>query len=227
MKIRYLLLALPLLSVAAFPQDDKGKPKSKSGILILNIFRCVEESDEGRAVVAKLRQERAAQMERYSQEMAKLQEKVKELREKKPQDHTADYYKELQAAMSTYAKLEVEKNVFGVQMGDDLARSLQQLILGAQEAARAEMKEREADFVLFSKGGPVEVATETDFNQELLMRRVICADPNVDITEAVIRRMNDWYAKNKSTQGIPKREGVDAPPAKEGDAAKPPKVGQQ
>lgn len=210
MRILHLILALPLCAAAVSAQD-KPKDAPRSGILVVNMFRAIEECDEGRAVVSRLKEERVKETQRYADEMQKLQEKVKELREKKTQDHDLAYYKELEQAMSTYARLEMEKNLFAVKKGDELARALQQLLLGAQEQAREEMQARGAEIVLLSKMGPVDIATENDFQQELLMRRAICADPSIDITDAVIARMNKWYAENRNATGVPKRE---EPPAK-------------
>ncbi len=210
MRIRHLALALPLLAAVAFAQGEKPKAKPKSGILVIHMLRAIDESEEGRDVIAKLREEKATQNQRYTDDMAKLQEKVKFLREAKPQDRTPEYYKELEQAMETYARLEMDKNIFGARKGDELSRALQQLLMGVQQEARTVMKERGAEIVLLSKVGPIDVATEVDFQQEMLMRRVLCHEEEIDITDEVIARMNEWYKKNKSAQGPPKREGEGA-----------------
>ncbi len=208
MSIRYLALALPLLATAVFAQD-KNKPQSS--ILVINMLRAIDESDEGRAVIATLREEMATQKQRYTEEKTKLQEKVKVLLAAKPADRTPEYYKELEQAMETDARLEMEKNIFMAKKGDALSRALQQLLQGAQQEARAVMKARGAQIVLLSKTGPIEVVSDQDFQQELLMRRVLCHEDVIDITQEVIDRMNDWYKKNKSGEGLPKREGDGAP----------------
>ena len=204
MRIRHLLLALPLLSAAALAQGD-DQPKSR--ILVINMLRTIDESDEGRAVIARLKEEMATEKQRLADDAAKLQEKVKVLLAAKPADRTPEYYKELEQAMETNARLEKEKNIFMAKKGDELSRALQGLLQGAQQEARAVMKERGADIVLLTKTGPLEVVSDQDFQQELLMRRVLCFDQSIDITDDVIARMNDWYKKNKSMQGTPKREG--------------------
>jgi len=226
MRTCHLIVALPLLAAAAFAQGDQSRPKSQ--ILVINMLRTIDESDEGRAVIARLKEEMATQKQRLGDEMTKLQDKVKQLRDAKPQDRTPDYYKELEEAMATNARLEMEKNIFMAKKGDELSRALQGLLQGAQQEARAVMKERGAEIVLLSKTGPLEVVSDQDFQQELLMRRVLCFDESIDITDEVIARMNDWYKKNKSAQGTPKREGdaekggkepVKEPPAKVKESA--------
>jgi Skp family chaperone for outer membrane proteins len=224
MRTCHLVLVLPLLAAATFAQEDKAKAKPKSKILVINMLRTIDESDEGRAVIARLREEMATQKQRYGDEMTKLQEKVKQLRDAKPQDRTPEYYKELEEAMATNARLEMEKNIFMAKKGDELSRALQGLLQGAQQEARMVMKERGADIVLLTKTGPLEVVSDQDFQQELLMRRVLCFDESIDITDDVIARMNDWYKKNKSAQGAPKREGEAEKGGKEPAKETPDKV---
>jgi len=56
------------------------------------------------------------------------------------------------------------------------------------------------------------------------MRRVLCNDDSVDITDEVIQRMNKWYKENKSTAGVPergeKKPAKDAKEAPKGAAEK-------
>jgi len=68
--------------------------------------------------------------------------------------------------------------------------------------------------------GTFEVASDQDFQQELVMRRVLCCSDEVDVTDEVIRRMNEWYRENKRAERPPPRksEGAAKPaeaPAKE------------
>jgi Skp family chaperone for outer membrane proteins len=207
MRTCHLVLALPLLVAAVHGQEDKSK--SKSGILILNMLRAIDDSDEGRSVVTKLREEMATQKQRYTDEKTKLQETVKQLLQLKPSERTPEFWKQMEEAMETDARLEREKNIVLAKKGEELSRALQQIVQGAQQEARAIMKERGAEIVLLSKTGPIELMSDQDFQQEMLMRRVLCHDDAVDITGEVIERMNKWYKENKSAQGAPKREGAE------------------
>jgi hypothetical protein len=69
------------------------------------------------------------------------------------------------------------------------------------------MKERGAEIVLLTKTGPFEVGSDRDFEQELVMRRVLCCDDALDITDEVIKRMNAWYKEHRNGQGTPERAG--------------------
>ncbi len=218
MRTCHLLLALPLLAAAASGQEGKSKPKS--GILILSMLRAIDDSDEGRSVVQKLREEMAAQKQRYTDEKAALQETVKQLLQLKPGDRTDEFWKQMEDAMEKDARLEREKNIVLAKKGEELSRALQQIVQGAQQEARAIMKERGAEMVLLSKTGPIELMSDQDFQQEMLMRRVLCHDDAIDITDEVIARMNKWYKENKNAQGAAKREGEGAA---EGEGKEPSK----
>lgn len=207
-------LAVSLLAAVAVAQE-KTKPASKSGVLVVNILRLIDESDEGRDLVAKLREEMTTKKQQLTEEGAKLQERVKVLLDAKPADRGNDYYIELQQAMETKARLDMEQNLFMAKKGDELNRALQQLLIGAQDEAKKEMKERGGEIVLLTKTGPIEVVADKDFQQELFMRRVLCFDESLDITGDVIQRMNAWYKEHKTAQGPAKREG-----ATEGEATK-------
>jgi len=216
-----LLLILPLLAGTALTQEKPKATKPKSGILIFSMIRTIDETDEGRDIIAKLKEEMATKKQRLTDEAAKLQEKVKMLRDTKPADHTQDYWKDYEQAMATQARLEIEKQLFLQKKQDEMSRAMQQLLIGAQQAARDVMKERGAEIVLLTKTGPVgELATDQDAQQELLYRRVLCSDESLDITDEVIARMNKWYKEHKSTLGLPTREGEDAA---EGGNQDPPK----
>jgi hypothetical protein len=212
-------------AAAAFAQEKPDelkapKGKSKSGILIMSMIRAIDESDEGREIISRLKEEMATKKQQLTDQMARLQEEVRVLREMKPADRmNKQYYDDLEKAMQTQARLEMEKNIFLAKKQDEINRRMQQLLMGAQQAARDEMKARGGEIVLLTKTGPVELATDQDSQQELLYRRVLCADESIDITDAVIARMNDWYKKNRSSLGVPERkEG-----AAEGDEKEAPK----
>lgn len=197
------LALLGLLAIAAFAQDKPQPPRS--GILVLSMMRAIDETDEGKDIINKLKEEQASKKQEITEQVAKLQEKVKVLREAKAADRTPEYYAELEKAMETSARLEMEKNIFMAKKQDELTRAMQQLILSAQEKAREVMKERGAEMVLLTKVGPIEFASDQDVQQELLTRRILCYDESLDITDEVIKRMNKWYAENRSARGLPAR----------------------
>jgi Skp family chaperone for outer membrane proteins len=194
----YLPLSLVLLGIVAFAALAQDKPQPpKSGIVVLNMMRTIDESDEGKDIINKLKEEQASKKQDLTNRLAKLQEEVKVLREAKPADRTPEYYQELEKAMESSARLEMEKNIFLAKKQDELNRAMQQLLILAQQTAREVMKERGAEVVLLTKMGPIELATDQDVQQELVMRRVLCHEDALDITQAVIDRMNKWYKDNK------------------------------
>jgi hypothetical protein len=220
MRIRNLALVLVLLSAVALPQDPQKGKSPRSGILVLNLLRTIDESDEGREIIARLKEEQATKKQKLTEEAAMLQEKAKLLREAKPVDRTPDYYKELERTWEAAARIEMEKNLFLAKKQDEVNRAMQQLLILAQQIARDVMKQRDAEVVLLTKTGPIELATDQDQQQEFMMRRVLCCDDSIEITDEVIRKMNEWYKENKSSGGPPKREaeGAKAEPAKEAPA---------
>jgi len=226
MRTRHLLPILLALAAVVVTAQEKPKPaKPKSGILVVSLMRAIDESDEGREILAKLREEQASKNQELTEQAQKLQEKVRELRQAKPADRDEAYYKELKKAMETSAHLEMEKRLFEMTKQDELARAMQQLLIGAQQEARTIMKERGAEIVLLTKTGPIELTTDQDVQQEFALRRVLCADDSIDITDEVIARMNKWYKENKSSVGLPNRGGAEKAADKESGkpkgAAKP------
>jgi Skp family chaperone for outer membrane proteins len=199
-------LLVPVLAVALLAQE-KPAPKSKSLVLVLSVRKIMDESDEGREFVKKLREEMLAEKQRITEGRAKLQEKLKQLQEAKIEDRNPQFWEEFRATMEAGARLEMDEKILVAQKGDALARATQQLLLGAQQEARAVMKERGAEIVLLTKTGPFEVGSDRDFEQELVMRRVLCCDDALDITDEVIKRMNAWYKEHRNGQGTPERAG--------------------
>lgn len=202
----YLPVSLVLLGVAAiaaFAQEKQQPANSK--ILVLSMMRTIDESQEGKDIIHRLKEEQASKKQSLTERLAKLQEEVKVLREAKQADRTPKYYEDLQRAMEESARLEAEKNIFLAKTQDELNRAMQQMLILAQEKAREVMKERGADIVLLTKMGPIELASEQDVQQELLMRRVLCHAEAIDITDEVIKRMNQWYVDNRNAKGLPAR----------------------
>ena len=110
--------------------------------------------------------------------------------------------------------LEVNETVntnqrFGVWR--EIQRRINDLIIGAQQTARAIMKKRGAEIVLISRTGPIQIKDEKALQDEIIFRRVLCTQATVDITEDVLAAMDKWYEENKNAKGeIPEREDKQA-----------------
>jgi len=209
-----LVLGLAVVGRAG-PDPAKGEgPK----ILVVHMQRIIDETLEGRQFVLKLNEEMAAEQKRLADEAAALQEKVKELSKAQLADRTPEFYKEYEEAMQTSAKLEMRKNLFLLKKGDEIARATNELIRGAQQEASAIMRERKADIVLISKMGPLQINSDKEWKEELVFRRVLVAGTEANITDEVIKRMDDWFKQNKAGNAMPNRPAGNAEEKPEGDA---------
>lgn len=203
-----LPLVLVLAGLAAAAPDKKEGPK----ILVVMIERLIDDTEEGQALVKKLINEKAEAEKRLAAEQAALTQKRQELAKAKMADRDAAFYAELEKAMEEHARIEKEKQLFVIRKSDEISRATKQLMLLAVEKADDVRRERGAEIVLASRMGPLDISGDQGFQQEMLMRRVLCASKDADITEEVIKRMNEWYRENK--------RGDESVPARGKDAAK-------
>ena len=199
---------LALLAALVFAVVGTAAPDKKSTgprMLVLSMQRVIDETTEGKEFVKRLNEEMAAKKKKLGEESAKLQAKVKELSEAQLTDRTPEFYEDYQKAMKTHARMEGSKNMFLLRKGDEISRATNELIRGAQEEAKKIMRVRGADMVILSRMGPLKINNDKEFQQELVFRRVICAKGDVDITDQVIKAMNEWYKLNKGGKEKPKR----------------------
>jgi Skp family chaperone for outer membrane proteins len=188
-----LAIVLPaFLSTAAQAQDATSK------VLIMDARRIIDESDEGKDFVQKLRQKMAEKEKEIIQQRQTLQEELKGILEAKLSDRNQAWYEKFREAARKEVNLKAEQMLFKQEVGDKLGRAITQIIRGAQQEARTIMKERGADVVIASKMGAITIESDQEFQQEIISRRVVCARPDIDITDEVIKRMNAWYADNKA-----------------------------
>jgi Skp family chaperone for outer membrane proteins len=90
------------------------------------------------------------------------------------------------------------------------ASGMRSLYIKVREAAAAVAKEGKIDYVIINDSiPPIEPAGFTATRQQLAMRRILFADNELDITDAVIARAN---AEFKSRGGTPP-SGITAPQA--------------
>lgn len=209
---------ITLLSLAvflsAFVATAAQAQEATSKVLIMDARRIIDESDEGKDFVQKLRQQMAEKEKEIVEQRQKLQEELKGILEAKLSDRNQAWYEKFREAARKEVQLKAEQMLFKQEVGDKLGRAITQIIRGAQQEARAVMKERGADIVIASKMGAITIESDQEFQQEIISRRVICARLDIDITDEVIKRMNTWYKnqKSKTTKGKqPERK-----PAEEG-----------
>ncbi len=193
-----LLCALAIVSSAFVATAARAQETGTSKVLIMDARRIIDESDEGKDFVQKLRQKMAEKEKEIVEKRRKLQEELKGILEAKLSDRNEAWYEKFREAARKEVNLKAEEMLFKQEVGDKLGRAITQIIRGAQQEARVIMKERGADVVIASKMGPITIESDQEFQQEIVSRRIVCARADIDITDQVIKRMNDWYKNNKA-----------------------------
>ena len=204
MKKTTLLSTLAVVLSALVPSAAQAQDAT-SKVLIMDARRIIDESDEGKDFVQKLRQQMAEKEKEILGQRQKLQEELKGILEAKLTDRNKAWYAKFREAARKEVNLKAEQMLFKQEIGDELGRAITQIIRGAQQEARAIMKERGADVVIASKMGAITIESDQEFQQEIISRRIVCARPDIDITDEVIKRMNAWYKnqKSKANKGKP------------------------
>lgn len=193
-----LLCTLAVVSSAFVATAARAQETGTSKVLIMDARRIIDESDEGKDFVQKLRLKMAEKEKEIVEKRQKLQEELKGILEAKLSDRNEAWYEKFREAARKEVNLKAEEMLFKQEVGDKLGRAITQIIRGAQQEARAIMKERGADVVIASKMGPITIESDQEFQQEIVSRRIVCARADIDITDEVIKRMNAWYKNQKS-----------------------------
>lgn len=199
-----LLLVLPLLAGISRAQDG-GR------ILVIDLQRVIETCDEATDLIAALNKEKAEKQRELEGEIEKLKERERQLLELRMSDRDPDWYEKIRQVQKEANEIKADQAYFLAVANDRIARKLNALMRGAQMEARKIMKERGADMVLISKTGEIRLETDQQLKDELINRRVLCLSDDADITDAVLKRMNDWYANNKTSSGAVPERGAGEP----------------
>jgi len=210
------ILAVVLSALVASPAEAQD---ATSKVLIMDARRIIDESDEGKDFVQKLRQQMAEKEKEILEQRQKLQEDMKGILEAKLSDRNQGWYAKFREAARQEVNLKAEQMLFKQEVGDKLGRAITQIIRGAQQEARVIMKERGADVVIASKMGAITIESDQEFQQEIISRRIVCARQDIDITNEVIKRMNAWYKdqKSKTKKGKPpERKATESKPTDSG-----------
>ncbi|MHC4957766.1 MAG: OmpH/Skp family outer membrane protein [Planctomycetota bacterium] len=197
-----VVLACLVLSVG-WAQGDKPVQPAPTPILIVDVQHVIETCKEHAALVAGLKAQADAKQKQFEGEVKALQAKQKELTEKSPTMRDDKWYEDLRAALLKQGELKALEAFHNVNLQDKVGRGIQDLLFSAKKAAEVIRKQRGAQFVIMSKMSPIKLATEEDFKDELLRRRVLTHDKKsgVDITADVIKRMDAEFVKRQKEQG--------------------------
>ena len=168
-------------------------------ILIVDLQAVIEKCDEHADLIESEKKRADAKRKEMSDEVLKVQQEQETLLKTEPGDRMQDWYENVDKLFLAQAKLKAAEASYNLKVNDRLAKGLQALIVGAQEQARKIMRDRGAELVVISKMGPVNLATEQHFRDELINRRVLCANrkTGLDVTDDVRKAMNEAYKKRK------------------------------
>jgi Skp family chaperone for outer membrane proteins len=195
-----IALVLALSGPSLFAQDTKPK------ILVVYLKKIIDESAEGKEFVGALKKRMADKKQEFAKNVDELKVQQQKLMEVELMNRDETWYKQVRAALEAQASLKVEEQFFIAKLNDQIARQINELIRGAQQEARSIMKARDADLVIISRMGKITINSDKELQDEIVFRRVLCAKDELDITDEVMKRMDEWYRKNKAKRGLPKRE---------------------
>ena len=191
------------LCAALFMLATAAPAVAQDKVLVIDVERVIDTTEEGRELVGKLK-ERVAEEEKRLQSAAKaLQERKKALMTSKLDDKTPEYYELLKKALADHAQLEVDRQFFIMKLKDQIARRTNDIMRGAIQEARRIMRERGADVVISSRMTRFQVDSDKQFVDDLVVRRVICAKKGTEITKEVIKALDDSYRERKRAREEP------------------------
>lgn len=190
-----VLVVLALLAVA---WSQGGQPaKDAPNVLVVDVQYIIDESEEGREFVGRLRQKIAEKKKQIAEQVRALQESTKKLMERELPERDKKWYADVEKALAEQNRLKTEEQFFVAKVNDDIARSINELLRGAMDTAKKIMRERGADIVLGSRMRPLQINNDQQLQEEVVLRRVVCARDEVNITKEVLARMDKWYRENK------------------------------
>jgi Skp family chaperone for outer membrane proteins len=198
-----LFLALGVAAITRAQDDAAAAPTVGAyPVLACDFAYIVERCDEAIDFEEEFRRNRTAAEEKLKGEQSALQIRIKEIQEKtKLSERDEKTYEALKAAITDKGRLEAEIAYRNVTDQDHLQRRMQELLRGAKNLANDVMIARKAHVVLATKVGRIQLQNQKDWQDELLRRRVACHVDGVNITDAVMKMMNEEYARRKAALG--------------------------
>ncbi len=193
------MMRYPLAVFAAFLcTATVARAADKPKILVVNLQRLIDESEEGKRFIKKLQNEVADKKEAMKKEVMVLQERQRDLMKVESSNRTPKWYEDVRDLFERIAGIKAKEQYFIAKKNDDIARAVTQLVQGARTEARTIMSKRGAWMVLISRTGPLNINSEAGLKEEISQRRVLCAVPQIDITDEVLKAMNKWFRENRS-----------------------------
>ncbi|MHC4409612.1 MAG: OmpH/Skp family outer membrane protein [Planctomycetota bacterium] len=197
--ISALLIAVAL-AASVRAQDAQPEPGAFP-ILICDFAKVIESCEEAKDIEEAFKKERDAAEKDLKTRAEKLQATIQDIQKKtKLSERDENTYAALKKAIEDKGKLDAELAFRNVRDQDYLQRRMQELLRGAKSYAKDTMIARKAHMVLATKVGQIQLDDQKQTQDELLRRRVVAHVKGVNITESVMKKMNDEYAKRKAAK---------------------------
>ena len=177
-----------------------AQPGGATPILVLDLDRAVKECEQQIDIVEGVQAEADADNKKYEPQVKKLQAEAKALMEQDLTQRDKEWEAAVEKALLEEGKLKAIAAFKKIKLQGKLAKAMEKLMIAAKEQAEIVRKNRGAFVVIISKLSPVVFKTDNDIKDELVSRRVLAHDPNIDITKEVIKRMNAAYKKAKKAK---------------------------
>jgi len=193
-----LCIAFVLTASVRAQGDDGGAEVGQYPVLVCDFGKIIDKCQERLDLEEAMKRKFDAEKKSLETAMADLQKRIEEIQKKKNlSDRDDQTYKALQQAIEEKGRLDARKAYLTIRLQDDTMRYVQELLRGARGISEEIMHARKAHLVIASKTGPIDIQGQDDFQDELLRRRVFAHVGAVDISEEVMKRMNEEYAKRK------------------------------
>ena len=181
-----------LVAATAFPD----RPSRVASVDVERIFTALDEQKSIEAAIKTLGEKMVGEKDRMSRELQDLNAELESYKPGTPPYN--DTLKKVEGAIGTMCA----QDQFGqLKVEAERASGMRSLYIKVREAAAAVAKEGKIDYVIINDSiPPIEPAGFTATRQQLAMRRILFADNELDITDAVIARAN---AEFKSRGGTP------------------------
>jgi Skp family chaperone for outer membrane proteins len=196
--------AIVLAAAAAFPD----RPARVASVDVAKAFTSLDEQKSMEASIKSLGERMAGEKDRMSRE---LQDLNAELESYKP--GTPPYNETLKKVEAAVGAMRAQDQFGQLKLEAERATALRELYARIRAAAEAVSRDSNIDYVVVNDSlVPVEPAGLSATQQQLNTRRFLWANPEMDITDAVIARANaDYKAKGGTVPTAP--AAPVAPPA--------------
>ena len=201
-----------------------GQPADVGGIrvAVVNVAVISEEYQRTAALEAQFEQKRLALNERRNELAKQIDTLGRSLQEELKPGTTAYDERSKQLALAEFeAQYFMEAEAKKIEQG--LAQSLRSIYDDIQQAVRDIAEERGIDIVLTADMLPRETPENTNqARQQILLQKVVYWHPRVDLTGAVIKRLNETYQTKTFKDSQSSASPTDSPMNQQPEATESP-----